>query len=313
MLTTGPNSLGGAYPATLMVNYGDSFSVTHTASFAVGLTVSGSTRTTLDVQALTNSVIVGASSTVSFQVKNIGSQKMYSPSFTLSVPTPLVLTANSTVSTSATVLPGGSLTYIAQISDGPKTPLQAYSGTLTVQYDDQFGVIHTQNFTVGFLVVGIVHLVVLNEHVVQNLDNLTITGTLLNDGTASALYTNVTASLNDSQGHLLGSATLYLGEIDPTAPVPFSLVVSYPPQTQVSPADLGLFMQYQDNYRQPGQTGVTTHFSLEPPSKLPQSLALASQQDNAKMLLRAMSVGMVSVGGVLAVVVIRRRNHKETI
>jgi hypothetical protein len=181
-----------------------------------------------------------------------------------------------------------------------------------VEYSDQFGVGHTQNFTVGFLVVGIVHLVVLNQHVVQNVENLTVTGTLLNDGTASALYTNVTARLGNGQGQLLGSATLYVGEIDPTVPVPFSLVVPYPSQAQVSTASLGLIMQYQDNYRQPGRTNLTTNVSLDPPSQLPQSLTLASQQESQKMLLRATAVGMVSAGGVLAVVVFRRRGHEET-
>ncbi|MDA4123412.1 MAG: hypothetical protein OK456_09560 [Thaumarchaeota archaeon] len=312
-VTTGPNVAGGEYAATLVVSYLDQFGAPHTESFAVGLTVSGSTLTSVSVSTLANTVAVGASASVSFQIANIGAQPMYSPMLTLVVSDPLEVTANSTFTTSSTLASGQTLTFTTQITDGPGTPIRAYSGTLMVSYADKFGAIHTQNFTVGFLVVGTVHLVLLDQKVVQNPDNLTVSGTILNDGTATALYVNVTVSVMEGQGLPLTTVSQYVGAVSPTTPIPFSILVPYQSQDQVVNGSVILGASYQDNYRQPAKYNTTIPVTLVPSSQLPETIAALHRAATRKE-----EVTVAEVGGVVAVAIaaawfiLRRRTSLAT-
>ncbi|MGH9919858.1 MAG: COG1361 S-layer family protein, partial [Nitrososphaerales archaeon] len=306
-VTTGPNVAGGEYAATLVVSYLDQFGAPHTESFAVGLTVSGSTLTSVSVSTMANTVVVGASASVSFQIANIGTEPMYSPMFTLVVSNPLEVTANSTFTTGSTLASGQNVTFATQITDGPGTAIRAYSGTLIVSYADKFGAIHTQNFTVGFLVVGTVHLVLLDQKVVQNLDNLTVSGTLLNDGTATALYSNVTVSLMDGPGLPLITVSQYIGAVNPTTPIPFSILVPYQSQDQVVNGSVLFGASYQDNYRQPAQYNTTIPVTLVPSSKLPETIAAVHRAAVRKEEITVASVGGVVVAAIGASVFILRR------
>ena len=65
---------------------------------------------------------------------------------------------------------------------------------------------------------GSIDLIVQSETFAQNASGITVTGNLLDEGAASAYYSSVTGSINNSNAGA-GSPD-YVGEIDPNSPSP---------------------------------------------------------------------------------------------
>ena len=97
---------GGLYQGTLAVTYLDTSNDSHSESFSVGLQLTDPV-TSLSVQAFSTNLMVGASSAVSLLVTNTGGDSLYSPSFSLSAPSSLTVTANSTYTKAGLVLAPG--------------------------------------------------------------------------------------------------------------------------------------------------------------------------------------------------------------
>jgi hypothetical protein len=215
---------GGLYQGTLAVTYLDASNDSHSESFSVGLQLTDPV-TSLSVQASSTNLMVGASSAVSLVVTNTGGDSLYSPSFSLSAPSSLTVTANSTYTKAGLVLaPGQSFEYRVTITSGPKTSEGAYAATLSVTYYDQYGNAHTLTFPVGLVVIGGIDLVVQDETVSQNTTSITVSGSLLNEGEASAYYLELVANATvGSQS--VGGGSYYVGEIDPDTPTAFSITI----------------------------------------------------------------------------------------
>jgi hypothetical protein len=214
---------------TLSTNYTDAFGTSRTVSQSLGLYVvpasSVSANTSLSVVTISDSVTSGTISKVSFLIKNIGNSTIYSPDFTLSVASPLVLAGNSTFSSIGTsIAPGESQVFTANMTASPGSTSGMYAATLQVSFRDQYGTSHNQSFSVAFELTGTIDLVVTNAAATFANGNLTVSGTLVNEGTAPAYYAQISGQIFSRAGIPAGSAS-YLGEIDPNTPLSFSITI----------------------------------------------------------------------------------------
>jgi uncharacterized repeat protein (TIGR01451 family) len=104
----------------------------------------------VQVGQLNNTVIAGQVSTVSFLVLNSGEQTIFLPSFTLTLPLPLVVIgAAQTLAGYTTLSPGQSLTFYARVSANPTAAPGVYPGTLAVTYVDNAGIQHAQDYGIA--------------------------------------------------------------------------------------------------------------------------------------------------------------------
>lgn len=246
------SAAGTAATLTFAYSYVDPYGTSTFTSQTIGFyTLSASsiaTSTSLAVVTSSNSLLTGEESPVSFTITNTGQQSVYSPTFSLSVPSGLAVTANSTYTrTGLKIAPGQSITYHANVTSGPETAEGAYTGTLVVTYTDQFGNQYSQTFSPGFVLVGSIDLVIQGLTATQaDATSITVAGTLLNEGQSSAYYLQITGSV---QGGATG--TDYVGEVDPNTPLPFSVTVPYRASSSSAPQlNLTLLASYKNDYGQ---------------------------------------------------------------
>ena len=117
---------------------------TTTASFPLSVTQQNST------------VVAGSQTSAEFQLTNAGTSPIYSPTFSLTVASPLVLAAIGTPVPIAELDVGKTTTFVAHVTSGPSAAAGIYSGTLTVAFTDSNGATHSQSFPVGFTLQGTV-------------------------------------------------------------------------------------------------------------------------------------------------------------
>lgn len=245
IVSSSTGATGGSYSGTLSITYtdqsGNTYSETVPVAFVLAVPVYRVSETTTSTE-----VMVGTATKIAFQVRNIGNVPIYSPEFSLSVPSGLAVTTNSTYSrVGLEISPGQTFTYVANVTSGPSTAEGAYIGTLVVSYTDQYGNQYSQTFSPGLVLVGGIDLVIQDLTAAQSGASLTVSGTLLNEGQGSAYYLQVTGSAASGT-----PGTAYVGEVDPNTPVPFSLTVPYRAGSGGSNADLALVASYDNNYGQ---------------------------------------------------------------
>jgi hypothetical protein len=181
-----------------------------TASFPLSVTQQNSTIT------------AGSQTSAAFVVANDGSATISSPTFSLSVNSPLVIASVGSPIPVPEVEPGSTATFVAQITSGPSATPGIYSGTLTVVFSDSSGASHTQTFPLSFTLEGTVILILQDTAVSQTATGFTVTGSILNEGSVAVYYASITGLLG------VNSATpVYMGEIDPDTPLPFSVTIPF--------------------------------------------------------------------------------------
>jgi hypothetical protein len=200
------SSAGSVFTLSISGKYEDPYGNSQTMSQSLNVYVPISStevyNATLSIIPLNDSVITAENSKVDFKIENIGGSTVEKPVVTLSVTSPLIILSNSTVGYSNSIAPGGSTMYEATVTSSPSATLGAYSGTLSILYYDQSGNEHTAQFAVGFVLTGTIALTAESETVSQSTRTLSVSGSLLNEGTASAYYASVVAcviELNTTQ------------------------------------------------------------------------------------------------------------------
>ncbi|MDG6900655.1 MAG: hypothetical protein JRM80_01640 [Nitrososphaerota archaeon] len=148
---------GSAVGITFTSTYTDSNGNAAQLSQTVGLysvsTAAIPAANSLSVGATSSSVVAGSTSRVAFSIKNDGQQQAYAPTVTLTASSPLVVTANSTVTMPGFVLsPGGTLLYSAEVTAGAGVTGGFYTGTIAIAFTDQSGDSFSQTVPVTFQV-----------------------------------------------------------------------------------------------------------------------------------------------------------------
>jgi len=157
------------------------------------------------------------------------SNAIYDVDLAVSVPTPLQMLGDNHWHYDSIALQQ-SVTLSFQVY-APTTAIgNSYQGSVSLTYRQLGDISYTQEIhDVGFSVRGWISLklygVQLTPSVTSPGGNVTISGNLLNSGNIAAYNANVTI---ESKTLALGStASIYLGEVDPNIPRPFSLLVSF--------------------------------------------------------------------------------------
>ncbi len=234
---------------TFSASYFDQYGVAGSTGQSEGFQVAATTiaNTSLSVTTISNSVISGSVSEVSFLVKNLGNSTIYSPTFAISVASPLVISGNSTFSSVGTsISPGASQVFTAYLTASLSSTSGVYSTTINVSFTDQYGMTHDQTYSVAVNLSGPVELVIQNEAFSQTANTITVTGSILNEGSSSAYYSAVSGILN---GSTTGSPD-YVGEIDPDSPVPFTATIPLQAEGGIVAGNITIFIQFKNSLGQ---------------------------------------------------------------
>jgi hypothetical protein len=267
-VTTASGTAGGYYTGTITVTFSDQFGDGFTQSVPVPFLV---TVPLIQVTAssVASQIGVGKSSQVAFMITNSGNTPIYSPTFTLTVPTSLAVTVNSTFSKNGLVInPGRAVKYVANVTTGPKSSEGAYISTLTVAYLDQFGNSHTQSFSMGLVAVAVIQMVIQSQRVAGNGSTYSLSGTLVNEGQGNAYYAEAVGTITVGT-RPVATASNYLGEVDVNTPLPITLQMVVPEGViaslnGTSSATFTLTITYQNDFGQTLQYKSTQR--VNPPS-----------------------------------------------
>ena len=191
--TTASSAVTITFTSTFVEPSGATASVTQTLGYYTSAYTATNYNTTVTVLPVNTNVTAGQESKVFFELENTGTASVYTPTISLTVSSPLVIFANSSFVYQQVLASKNSMIYEVTLTSSPSATIGTYSGTITVVYSDQQGTQHTQTFTVGFVLSGLITITAESETVTQSTRSLAISGTLLNEGTASAYYANVAA------------------------------------------------------------------------------------------------------------------------
>jgi hypothetical protein len=303
-----PGAANSPVSITLTANFvqtssGSTGSISQTLGFYATNFKSPLSNITISVVPVNTSVTAGREGQVDFLVRNAGNESAYSPILSLAVASPLAVVANSSFSYPSFVIqPGASLLYEAILTASPSSTPGIYSGTLSATYSDKQGDQTTQPFSVGIRLVGEIDLVITGQQISESGGNLSISGTILNEGTTSAYYSEIWGKAN------LGSGPQsYLGEIDANTPLPFSITV--PAQLSTSSqttTNLTIFITYQDNFGTPLQSSFSNSVTLSP-SQNSTNTTTAKVGARVGGLFLILIAVIVILAVIIAVVALRRR------
>ncbi len=185
------------------------------------MTVIGQTLTA----GFNNNVTVG----VTYPLSAYFSGSAYDVDLAVSIPSPLQLLGDDHWRYDL-ITPGQSVTVSFEVYAPTAAIGESYQGSITLAYRELGEISYTEEtHTVGFSVQGWVNLVLYGIQVTPSATtsggNATVSGNLLNSGNLAVYNANVTV---ESEALAPGAqASVFLGEVDPNIPRPFSLLVSF--------------------------------------------------------------------------------------
>jgi hypothetical protein len=180
------------------------------------------------------SLTAGFNNTVTVTVVNnySGYVAIYDVGLDVSLPTGLTLVGTGGTWHYDSLQYGQGVTVSFQVYAASSAAGTSYAGTLTVTYKQLGDVSYTtETHTLAFSVTGYINLVVYNillsPGIISPGGNTTVSGNVLNDGNLASYNANVTV---ESPELLPGSQnSVFLGEVDPTIPRPFSVLIVFVP------------------------------------------------------------------------------------
>jgi len=179
----------------------------------------------LGIATSSNRLVGGRDNRFTITIMNDGEVPLSALEASLTVPNPLVVHGEN--SWKIEYLDSGNSTTINLIIYAPETSIgSTYSGSLSINYRDDYGESRTDTFPLGLVVVGEVELVLydktINPQPAKNGSKIEFTATLLNKGTISAMYVNASILPNPIL-HLTSESATYIGEIEENSQSPFTV------------------------------------------------------------------------------------------
>lgn len=297
--TTGPVQL------SVSLSYSASLSPNATYSELTQTSVEIYARASVSLSSIATAAVFGNTSTISFGVTNNGEATVFSPSVTIKFPPSppsLVVVGNSFVNGSSSIDPGSSEIFSFNVTTTAKTAAGAHPGDLSVTYNDQFGDVDSNTFSIGVTVIGGIDLVLQSNKIVQTLGNLTVDGTLVNYGSSPAYFTTISGTLSSTS--VSGSSTsAFVGTIQPKASAYFTITIPYSPEVS-APQGVSVVLKvtYQNITGAALSTSNSTSFNLLPASQLPKSPGTEQI-----LIIEAGIVAVVIVVGLIGLLSFRQR------
>jgi hypothetical protein len=190
----------------------------------------------LTVSVAGQSLIAGLNNTVTVSVANSysGYIAIYDVDVAVSIPVPLVLVGDNHHHYDS-ILYGQNVTFTFHVYAPSSAAGSSYQGTVTGTYKQLGDVSYTQeSHALGLSVTGYINLVVYGIQVtpsqISQGGNTTISGNVLNTGNLAAYNANVT--VQSDQLSPTQPTSVFLGEVDPNIPRPFSVLIVFKQDVQ---------------------------------------------------------------------------------
>jgi len=245
---------------------------THNLEFAVD---DGELRTTMtwtitvtktiitQVNVSSNYLFGGFETKVNITIKNNAWDGAVQISF--GIQSPLVIHGNSSW-TFKSVVPNQELT-VPVVIYAPKAAIgNTFTGTLTISYDDEYGNSYTETHNIGFVVRGQVSLVAYDWTIMPNPvspgGKVSISATLLNKGTATAMFVNVSIQPNEIL-ILSQESSSYVGEVEENSPVPFTVAAYVKSGVQNGTYPVTIIVTYTDDLFEEHVFKITAEITVQ--------------------------------------------------
>jgi hypothetical protein len=198
-------------------------------------------------------LVAGLNNTLTITVTNnyIGYIAIYDVDIAVSLPAPLVLVGDNHNHYDSIQL-GQSVTVSFPVYAPSSAAGNSYQGTITATYKQLGDVSYTQeSHALGVSVTGYINLVIYGVQLTPSQitpgGNTTISGNVLNNGNLAAYNANVTVTSDQLAPDQ--SPSVFLGEVDPNIPRPFSVLVVFKPNVQPGNYSVTLVVSATDNNR----------------------------------------------------------------
>jgi len=137
--------------------------------------------------------------------------------------------------------------------------------TITISYNDEYGNTYTESNPIGLIVRGKVTLriydLIVSPYEAKPGDKISITGTILNVGNVRAAFTNASI-LTSEILDLTFESSVYIGDVDPNSPVPFTLEAYVRPTVQNGTYTINIIIQYADDLYEDHQIVLSLVFKV---------------------------------------------------
>ena len=245
---------------------------THNLEFAVD---DGELRTTMTWTLTVNEVITtrvnvssnylfgGFETRINITVQNNAWDGTVQISF--GIQSPLVIHGNSSW-TFRSVVPDQELN-VSVVVYAPQAAIgNTFTGTLTISYDDEYGNSYTENHNIGFVVRGHVSLVAYDWTIMPNPASqggkVSISATLLNKGTATAMFVNVSIRPNEILV-LTQESSSYIGDVEENSPVPFTVAAYVKSDVQNGTYPVTITVTYTDDLFEEHTFNITVYVRVQ--------------------------------------------------
>ncbi|MCZ6724826.1 MAG: hypothetical protein O6846_01185 [Thaumarchaeota archaeon] len=211
-------------------------------------------------------LVIGATNPLSFEISNIGSAPLLQVTATLSIVTGRVATTGSGTTTNISptggnqkqffriIGPGESVLFPVEITIDPSVAESSMTAVLSLRYTDVTGTAMQENHNLGLVTTGAISMILQDAAMTPRAGfpgaNVSLSGTILNQGNEPALYTSISLRGGDVvQAVRRGPPSdQYIGQIDPNTPLPFSLNFRINPDITPGRHQITLVMEFQTNY-----------------------------------------------------------------
>ncbi len=314
-LTTEKNVIG-TYKIEFTLSYRDSrdqiYSETRTIGLLVNPKVPSSIVNVESYKVNPDIVRKGEDFTLTLNIKNFGHFEAQKVTLQLIPPT-LFATMRPSFVTIGDLLPNES----KQIEYDISVSANAQSGVIQtfeidITFTDSLGVTDVSRTFIGIPLHGTVDLIVYDISTIPSPapigKQFDFSLTILNRGTVSAMYTNVSIISEFPFTQTLGGYP-YIGELDINAPAPISLSAMVSPEAEEDTYPLKLSMYYQDEYSQPHtiireiQIPVAHHSEIEE--------ATNTHLNYTQYMFIGAIIAVAAVAGITAFMIRRRKSRGE--
>lgn len=229
-LVTSTNAAGTNHQLTLTTSYIDPFGILQNEPHTFGVRVLPASKTTFLVSIDDDRMVAGSFNEPTITITNIGEASMSDVIISLSFPTQPgvsspIISSMSNRGYFDSIPPNQNVVFSPRIFFSLNSIDQTYESELAISFQDESGIDRVETRKLGFFVRGSIIFEFFDiqfiPKTVASGANITITGDLVNTGTARALYTTMTSmpspifkSIQDSE---------YLGEVSINVPVPFRI------------------------------------------------------------------------------------------
>jgi len=233
------------------------------ASFEVRFPVS------LSIVTPDNRLTGGLDNQFNITLLNSGGVPLSTIDATLNIPSPLIIQGNNHW-TFQYLEPGNSTLIAVKIYAPASSIGTTYSGSLNLNYRDDYGESHSDSYPTGLIITGRIELIVYGETVdpqpARPGSEVSISATLLNKGNVAAQYVNASIMPNTVIG-LTAESTTYIGEVEENSPVPFTLIADIDANAPNGTFAVIVSLTYRDDQYVDHSFNVTVYLIVEKTSE----------------------------------------------